>query len=148
MSNTQSVSTEQMREALEKIANWPDGGNRYGQEKIKAFASQVLAALTASAAEVVVKAPVPEAMGDTEARKVLLASDLYDMHKHVGWYSAPEKNFKEKGSALIRSVADARDAQWQAMLNAAPQASALDAGVVRDAWAERENTDNQSEDTQ
>ena len=65
------------------------------------------------ASEQIKSAEVPEAMGDAEAKKVLLASDLYDMHKHVGWYSAPEKNFKEKGVALILSVAAARDAQWQ-----------------------------------
>lgn len=80
---------------------------------------RALAALTAPAAE------VPEAMGDAAARKVLLASDLYDMHKHVGWYSAPEKNFKEKGVALILSVASARDAQWQStrLRGGVPEAS-------------------------
>ena len=30
------------RDALEKISNWPDGGNRYGQEKIKRYARDVL----------------------------------------------------------------------------------------------------------
>lgn len=35
-----------LRDSLQDIANWPDGGNRYGQEKIKAFASQVLATTT------------------------------------------------------------------------------------------------------
>ena len=30
-------------QALEKIANWADGGSEYGQEKIKAFARSVLA---------------------------------------------------------------------------------------------------------
>lgn len=28
--------------ALKEIASWPDGGNRYGQSKIKAFASKAL----------------------------------------------------------------------------------------------------------
>lgn len=42
-----------LREALKKIANWPDGGNRYGQEKIKAFASQVLTAQPAEGGELV-----------------------------------------------------------------------------------------------
>jgi len=96
---TNQSNTEQMREALRKIKH----------EAVSLADAQVIAleALTAPAAE------VPEAMGDAEAKKVLLASDLYDMHKHVGWYSAPEKNFKEKGVALILSVAAARDAQWQ-----------------------------------
>lgn len=30
-------------EALERIASWPDGGNQYGQSRIKAFAAKTLA---------------------------------------------------------------------------------------------------------
>jgi len=30
------------RDALTKIADWPDGGNTYGQNKIKAFALGIL----------------------------------------------------------------------------------------------------------
>ena len=34
----------QLVEALERIAAWPDGGNRYGQARTKIFAAEALAA--------------------------------------------------------------------------------------------------------
>lgn len=33
---------DELEESLEQIAMWPDGGNTYGQEKIKGFASRIL----------------------------------------------------------------------------------------------------------
>lgn len=32
----------ELEESLEQIATWPDGGNTYGQDKIKGFASRIL----------------------------------------------------------------------------------------------------------
>ncbi len=31
---------DEQREIIEKIANWPDGGSEYGQEKIKRFCAK------------------------------------------------------------------------------------------------------------
>lgn len=33
---------DELEGSLEQIAMWPDGGNTYGQDKIKAFASRIL----------------------------------------------------------------------------------------------------------
>ena len=63
----------------------------------------------------ITEAQLPQ-ITEAQALSMLLQSDLWDMHKHVGWYSAPEKNFKEKGVGLIQSIIAARDAQWQAKL--------------------------------
>lgn len=57
-----------------------------------------------------------EPMTEAEALSTLLKSELWDMHKHVGWYSAPEKRFKEYGAMLIQAMIAARDEQWRAIL--------------------------------
>jgi hypothetical protein len=36
------VEREALLDALRQIAEWPDGGNRYGQEKIKRFAQHTI----------------------------------------------------------------------------------------------------------
>lgn len=41
---TTTHPAEPLVDALERIASWPDGGNQYGQENIKKFASNVLSA--------------------------------------------------------------------------------------------------------
>ena len=40
-----AAEVERLAEALRQIAEWPDGGNRYGQENIKRFARYTIAAL-------------------------------------------------------------------------------------------------------
>lgn len=39
-----------------------------------------------------------------EISRVLTGCDLWDMHQHMGWYSAPEKNFKAHGESLVRDI--------------------------------------------
>lgn len=36
--------------------------------------------------------------------RILMSSDLRDMHHHMGWYSAPERAFKEHGTTLAREI--------------------------------------------
>ena len=41
---------------------------------------------------------------DEQAKALLKNSDLLDMFLHIGWYSAPRKNFDVHGLALIRAI--------------------------------------------
>ena len=43
-------------------------------------------------------------MTDEEAKELIKKSDLLDMFLHIGWYSAPRKNFDTHALALIRAV--------------------------------------------
>lgn len=41
---------------------------------------------------------------DEQAKALLKNSDLLDMFLHIGWYSAPRKNFDAHGLTLIRAI--------------------------------------------
>jgi hypothetical protein len=41
---------------------------------------------------------------DTQKRELIKKSELWDMHIHIGWYSAPSKNFVEKAIQLISEI--------------------------------------------
>lgn len=41
---------------------------------------------------------------DDEIKQILMRSDLWDMHIHMGWYSAPEKAFKENSIKFAREI--------------------------------------------
>ena len=41
---------------------------------------------------------------DEQAKVLLKNSDLLDMFLHIGWYSAPRKNFDAHGLTLIRAI--------------------------------------------
>lgn len=53
-----------------------------------------------------VYAPQQEAvpLTDEQAKALLKNSDLLDMFLHIGWYSAPRKNFDAHGLTLIRAI--------------------------------------------
>lgn len=42
------VEVDELLDALRQIAEWPDGGNRYGQENIKRFARHTIDAALAA----------------------------------------------------------------------------------------------------
>jgi hypothetical protein len=48
--------------------------------------------------------PVREPLSDERAKALLKNSDLLDMFLHIGWYSAPRKNFDANGLTLIRAI--------------------------------------------
>lgn len=50
-------------------------------------------------------------LSDEESARLLEQSDLLDMHRHIGWYSAPERSFKKHGMALIKAVIAAINAK-------------------------------------
>lgn len=70
------------------------------------------------------------ALSDEQIKQVLTNSDLWDMHQHMGWYSAPEKNFKTYGVMLARDLISARDAQWNEATEAQQRVLAEQARVV------------------
>ena len=149
-------NTEQMRDALEKIDLCLSQGNQY-QARVELRKALMSTALTAPAAE------VPEAMGDAEINSLryLLDVDDYDpkmmkfasailRHRDAQWQSTrlrggvPElPEFDALDDEVIDAACTAGSIYrvdlmraWnciRAMLTAAPQATALDAGVVRDA---------------
>ena len=41
---------------------------------------------------------------DEEKRELIKKSELWDMHVHIGWYSAPSKSFVEKAIQLIAAI--------------------------------------------
>lgn len=41
---------------------------------------------------------------DEELKHLLSQSDLLDMFRHIGWYSAPEAGFRKHGTTLIRDI--------------------------------------------
>ena len=41
---------------------------------------------------------------DEQKRELIEKSALWDMHIHIGWYSAPAKSFVEKASQLIADI--------------------------------------------
>ena len=43
-------------------------------------------------------------LSDSEAKQLLEQSDLLDMFRHIGWYSAPESGFKKHGMTLIKKI--------------------------------------------
>jgi N-acyl-D-aspartate/D-glutamate deacylase len=47
-------------------------------------------------------APVP--LTDEQKRDLIKKSALWDMHIHIGWYSAPAKSFVEKTIQLIADI--------------------------------------------
>lgn len=44
---------------------------------------------------------------DEELKHLLSQSDLLDMFRHIGWYSAPEAGFRKHGATLIRTIEQA-----------------------------------------
>jgi hypothetical protein len=48
--------------------------------------------------------PAPVALTDEQKRELIKNSALWDMHIHIGWYSAPAKSFVEKTIQLIADI--------------------------------------------
>lgn len=84
----------------EIIAVMRDGYNcRYNDEQDHVdFARAVLAKWGGP------QAGACEPLTDEQAKALLKNSDLLDMFVHIGWYSAPRKNFDAHALTLIRSV--------------------------------------------
>ena len=81
-------------------------------------------------------APAPvltpaQSLTDEQAKRLLNQSDLLDMFLHMGWYSAPRKNFNENTLALIRTTERACAEAWGVELVEA--ASAAPAPVAQPA---------------
>jgi hypothetical protein len=49
-------------------------------------------------------APAPVPLTDEQKRDLIKKSALWDMHIHIGWYSAPAKSFVEKTIQLIADI--------------------------------------------
>jgi hypothetical protein len=49
-------------------------------------------------------AHVQEPLTDKQKRELIKNSALWDMHIHIGWYSAPSKSFVEKTIQLIADI--------------------------------------------
>jgi len=48
--------------------------------------------------------PAPVPLTDEQKRDLIKKSALWDMHIHIGWYSAPAKSFVEKTIQLIADI--------------------------------------------
>jgi hypothetical protein len=48
--------------------------------------------------------PAPVPLTDDQKRELIKESELWDMHIHMGWYSAPSKSFVEKTIQLITTI--------------------------------------------
>jgi hypothetical protein len=48
--------------------------------------------------------PAPVPLTDEQKRELIKKSELWDMHIHMGWYSAPAKSFVEKTIQLIADI--------------------------------------------
>jgi hypothetical protein len=48
--------------------------------------------------------PAPVPLTDEQKRELIKESKLWDMHIHMGWYSAPAKSFVEKTIQLIADI--------------------------------------------
>jgi hypothetical protein len=48
--------------------------------------------------------PAPVPLTDEQKRELIKESELWDMHIHMGWYSAPSKSFVEKTIQLITTI--------------------------------------------
>ena len=53
--------------------------------------------------------PQREPLTDGQKRELIKKSELWDMHVHIGWYSAPSKSFVEKAIQLISEIEAAHD---------------------------------------
>jgi hypothetical protein len=58
----------------------------------------------AAAARLTSAQPAPVPLTDEQKRELIKDSALWDMHIHVGWYSAPAKSFVEKTIQLIADI--------------------------------------------
>ena len=48
--------------------------------------------------------PKRQPLTDGQKRELIKKSELWDMHVHIGWYSAPSKSFVEKAIQLISEI--------------------------------------------
>ena len=53
--------------------------------------------------------PKRKPLTDGQKRELIKKSELWDMHVHIGWYSAPSKSFVEKAIQLISEIEAAHD---------------------------------------
>lgn len=58
--------------------------------------------------------PARKPLTDAEKRELIKKSELWDMHLHVGWYSAPSKSFVEKAIQLIADIEAAHNIKGDA----------------------------------
>ena len=95
---------ENLKTAIEVLAKKAQEASSHHEAMQYAQAALNLANAAATLGNIkqVRSAPVP--LTDDQRRALIKQSELWDMHIHIGWYSAPSKHFVEKAMQLIADI--------------------------------------------